>query len=168
MQPWILDLCSSSMTIYGINYGHCRSLYGGRPQPRGLCVRWGPSHLPFLKNSIGFNMGRQLDELLCVFFLATRHLCHITVLFFMLLANKLMMMMGPRLVPCGLRRGLLPFRTKRRLHPSTYLATRDMGQNWGVVVPFLLGVAGSTSNTMLRRPRSTYIGRVLPPYQVAS
>jgi len=76
-------------------------------------------------------MGRQLDELLSVFFLATRHLCHIIVLLFMLLANKLMMMMGPRLVQCGLRRGLLPFRTKQRLHPSTYLATRDMGQNWG-------------------------------------
>jgi len=28
--------------------------------------------------SIGFNMGRQLDEL-SVFFLATRHLCHIIV-----------------------------------------------------------------------------------------
>ena len=48
--------------------------------------------------SIGFNIGRQLDEL---FFLATRHLCHIIVLLFMLLANKLMMMMmGPRLVQC--------------------------------------------------------------------
>jgi len=36
---------------------------------------------------------RQLDEL-SVFFLATRHLCHIIVLlFFLLLANKLMMMM---------------------------------------------------------------------------
>jgi len=83
----------------------------------------------------------------------------------MLLANKLMMiMMGPRLVQCGLGRGLLPFRTKWRLHPSSYLATTDMGQNWvGVAVPFFLGVAGSTSNTMLRRLRSTYVGRGLPP-----
>jgi len=38
-------------------------------------------------------------------------------------------------------------------HPSSHLATIDMGQNWvRVGVPFFLGVAGSTSNTMSRRP----------------
>jgi len=54
------------------------------------------------------------------------------------------------------------FRTKRRLHPSSHLATLDMGQKLGGVgVPFYLGVAGSTSNTMSRKPG-------LPPCQVAS
>jgi len=40
------------------------------------------------------------------------------------------------------------FRTKWRLHPSSRLATIDMGQKLGGVgVPFFLVVAGSPSNT---------------------
>ena len=40
------------------------------------------------------------------------------------------------------------FRTKWRLHPSSRLATIDIGQKLGGVgVPFFLGVAGSPSNT---------------------
>ena len=38
--------------------------------------------------------------------------------------------MGPRLVQCGLGRGLLPYQLKRRLHPASHLATIDMGENW--------------------------------------
>ena len=46
------------------------------------------------------------------------------------------------------------FRTKRRLHPSSHLATIDMGQKLGGGgCALFLGVAGSTSNTMSRRPR---------------
>jgi len=46
------------------------------------------------------------------------------------------------------------FRTKRRIRPSSPLATIDMSQKLGGMgVPFFLGVAGSTSNTMSRRPR---------------
>jgi len=47
--------------------------------------------------------------------------------------------LGPRLVQCGLGQGLLPY------------------QAVGVGVPFFLGVSGSTSNTMSRRPRSTSV-----------
>ena len=64
---------------------------------------------------------------------------------------------GTRLVECGLGRGLY-FRTKRRIHRSSHLATLDMGQKLsGVGVPFFMGVAGSTSNTMSRRPRPTSV-----------
>ena len=51
----------------------------------GDCVLDGdpaPSRFWRIMYSIVFNMGRQLDELLSVFFLATRHLCHIIVLLF--------------------------------------------------------------------------------------
>ena len=48
------------------------------------------------------------------------------------------------------------FRTKHRLHPSSHLATTDMGQKLGEVdVPFFLGVAGPHWNTMSHRPRPT-------------
>ena len=47
--------------------------------------------------------------------------------------------MGARLVLCGLGRGLY-FRNKRRLHPSSHLATIDMGQKLGGVgVPLFWG-----------------------------
>ena len=46
--------------------------------------------------------------------------------------------LGPRLVQCGLAE--VYFRTKRRLHPSSHLATIDMGQKLGGVgVPFFWG-----------------------------
>jgi len=110
-------------------------------------------------------MGRQLDEL-CFFSgdppLMSHH-CVIVLCYWRIDDDD-----GPSSsLQCGLGRGLPPFCSERRLHPSSYLATTDMGQNW-VGVPFFLGIAGSTSNTMLRRPRSTCVGRGLPPYQVAS
>ena len=49
------------------------------------------------------------------------------------------------------------FRTKRRLHPSSHLATIDMGQKLGGVVCPFSGVFGSTSNTMSRRTRPTSV-----------
>jgi len=59
----------------------------------------------------------------------------------------------PRLVQCGLGRGLLPYQAA--LHPPSHLATTDMGQKLGGGgYAFFLGVAVSTSNTMSRRPRS--------------
>jgi len=39
--------------------------------------------------------------------------------------------LGPRLVQCGLWAEVY-FRTERRLHPSSHLATADMGQQLGV------------------------------------
>ena len=43
------------------------------------------------------------------------------------------------------------YRTKWRLHPSSRLATIDMGQKLGGVgMHLFLGVAGSTLNTMSR------------------
>ena len=83
-------------------------------------------------------MGRQLDELSVFFSGDPPFMSHHCVIV-LLLANKLMIMMGPRLVQCGLGRGLLPFRTKRRLHPSSYLATTDVGQNWVGVGSFFSG-----------------------------
>ena len=56
--------------------------------------------------------------------------------------------LGPRLVQCGLRRGLLPYQL-RHLHPSSHLATTDMSQKLGGdACAFFLGVAGSTLNKM--------------------
>ena len=47
---------------------------------------------------------------------------------------------------------------RRRLHPSSHMARMDMGQNWVEVgLPLFLGVSGSTSNTMSRRPRPTSV-----------
>jgi len=67
--------------------------------------------------------------------------------------------LGPRLKQCGLDRGLLPY--EWRLHPSSRLATTDMGQTLGGVgVPFFWGELGP------HRTQSR-LGRGLPPYQVA-
>ena len=58
----------------------------------------------------------------------------------------------------GPRSTLVRFHIKQRLHPSSRLATIDMGQKLGGVgVPFFTGEAGSTSNTMSRRPRFTSV-----------
>ena len=61
--------------------------------------------------------------------------------------------LGPRLTQCGL--GRVYFRTKWRLHPSSRLATIDIGKELRAV---LLG-----PHLTQRR-----VGRGLPPYQVAS
>ena len=61
--------------------------------------------------------------------------------------------LGPRLTQCGL--GRVFFSTKWRLHPSSRLATIDMGKKLRAV---LLG-----PHLTQRR-----VGRSLPPYQVAS
>ena len=53
------------------------------------------------------------------------------------------------------------FHTKWRLHPSSHLATIDMGRKLGSRAPFCWGVAATPSN---RASPS----RGLPPYQVAS
>jgi len=60
----------------------------------------------------------------------------------------------PRLIQCGLGRGLLPYQV--RLHPSNRLATIDMNRKLGFVP--LLGEL---------RPHLTQrrLGRRLPPYQ---
>ena len=64
--------------------------------------------------------------------------------------------LGPRLVQCGLGRGLLPYQ-------AASSSIQPFGRNrhgpkirWGGCA-FFLGVAGSTSNTMSRRPRSTSV-----------
>jgi len=48
------------------------------------------------------------------------------------------------------------FRTKWRLHPSSRLATIDMGQKLGGVCPFRGGKLGPYL-TMSRRPRPTFV-----------
>jgi len=60
--------------------------------------------------------------------------------------------LGPRLIQCGLSRGLLPYQ-------AASSSIQPFGHNrhgpkigWGVGVPFFLGVAGYTSNNMSRRP----------------
>jgi len=70
--------------------------------------------------------------------------------------------LGPRLVQCGLSRGLLPYQAaSSSIQPFGH---NRHGQKFGGGgCAFFLGVAGSTSNTMSRRPT-----RGLPPYQVAS
>jgi len=63
---------------------------------------------------------------------------------------------GPRLVPCGLGRGLLPYQAaSSSIQPFGHNRHRPKIR-WGGCALFL-GVAGSTSNTLRR-----------PPYQVAS
>jgi len=64
--------------------------------------------------------------------------------------------LGPRQVHCGLDRGLLPYQ-------AASSSVQPFGHNihgskigWGGCALFL-GVAGSTSNTMSRRPRSTSV-----------
>ena len=54
------------------------------------------------------------------------------------------------------------YHTKWRLHPSTCLATIDMGQKLGAV-PLLGGGGALLPHVTQRR-----LGRGLPPYQVAS
>jgi len=39
--------------------------------------------------------------------------------------------LAPHLTQCGLGRGLLPYQTKWCLHPSSSLATTDIGQKLG-------------------------------------
>ena len=64
--------------------------------------------------------------------------------------------LGPRLIQCRPGRGLLPY--QQRLHPSSHLATIDMGHKLdGSGCALFLEVAGSTSNTMSRRPRPTSV-----------
>jgi len=65
--------------------------------------------------------------------------------------------LGPRLVQCGLGRGLLPYQA--RLHPSTHLATIDMGQKLGEggCAFFCGGSWVCTSNTMSPGLRPTSI-----------
>ena len=63
---------------------------------------------------------------------------------------------GPRLVQCGLGRGLLPYQAaSSSIQPFGH--NRHGPKLGGVGVPFFLGVAVSTSNTMLRRPRPTSV-----------
>ena len=74
--------------------------------------------------------------------------------------------LGLRLVQCGgVAWAEVYFRTKwygNRPHPSSRLATIDMGQKLGGVgVPFFLGELGP------HRTQSC-LGRGLPPYQAAS
>ena len=71
-------------------------------------------------------------------------------------AVPLSRVLGPRLVQCGLSRGLLPYQVaSSSIQP---FGTVDMGQKLGEVgVPFFLRVAGSTSNTMPCRPRPTSV-----------
>jgi len=72
---------------------------------------------------------------------------------------------GPRLIQCGLGRGLLQYRTNWRLHPSSHLATIDMGQKivwaWGWVCPF----SGGSCRVPIEQ---SCLGQDLPPYPVAS
>ena len=68
--------------------------------------------------------------------------------------------LGPSLVQCGLSRGLLPYQVaSSSIQPFGHNRHhQDMGQKLGGVgVPFFLGVAGSTSNTISRRPRPTSV-----------
>jgi len=68
--------------------------------------------------------------------------------------------LGPRLVQCG----LVYFRTKRRLHPYSHLATIEMGKKlFGDGCALLSG--GSWVHIEHNVAR---VGRGLPPYQVAS
>ena len=68
--------------------------------------------------------------------------------------------LGLRLLQCGLGRGLLPYQAaSSSIQPFGHI--RHGPKLGGVGVPFYLGVAGSTSNTMSRKPG-------LPPCQVAS
>ena len=64
--------------------------------------------------------------------------------------------LGPRLVQCCLGRGLLPYQAaSSSIQPFGH---NRHGPKFGRVgVPFFLGVAGSTSNTMSRRPRTTSV-----------
>jgi len=80
--------------------------------------------------------------------------------------------LGPHLIQCGLGRDLSLYqqnvawaeaylRTKWHLHPSSRLATKDMGQKLGELRPFWGAGAGYQSNTM-------WPGLRLPPCQVSS
>jgi len=61
--------------------------------------------------------------------------------------------LGPRLVQCGLSRGLLPYQAAlSSIQPFGHNRHRPkIGWEW--VCPFFWGVAGFISNTMSRRPR---------------
>ena len=61
--------------------------------------------------------------------------------------------LGPRLIQCGLGQGY--FRTKRRLHPSSRLATIDMNLKLRAVP--LLGGAATPSNTTSPGPTFTSV-----------
>ena len=69
--------------------------------------------------------------------------------------------LGPRLIQCGLGRGLHPYQVaSSSIQPFGH--NKHGAENWVVVgVPSVLGVAGSLSNTKS-------IGPSLPPYQVPS
>jgi len=64
--------------------------------------------------------------------------------------------MGPRLVQCGLHRGLLLYQAaSSSIQPFDH--NRHGPKMGGSGCALVLGVAGSTSNTMSRRPRPTSI-----------
>ena len=64
--------------------------------------------------------------------------------------------LGPRLVQCGLNRGLLPYQAGSSSIQSFGHNRHEPKSGWSGCALFL-GVAGSTSNTMSRRPRPTSI-----------
>jgi len=66
--------------------------------------------------------------------------------------------MGPRLIQCGLGRGLLPYKVVSSL--SSYLAIIDMNRKLGGCATFREELQPHTTQRRL--------GRGLPPYQVAS
>ena len=53
--------------------------------------------------------------------------------------------LGPRLIQCGLGRGLTYFRTMRRHHASSHMTTIDMGQKMGVVGCAIFSVGSCVS-----------------------
>jgi len=62
----------------------------------------------------------------------------------------------PRLIQCGLGRGLLPYQVASS-SIQLFFATRDMGQKLGGVYALFSGVAGSPSNTKSPGLRPTSI-----------